>query len=389
MSTRWSTALTDSAVLLQALLFGALSWIVPKRRGVIAFYPSFEPRGYSGNLRPVFERMVAAPRADGRPLWLTRSGAVATELAARGLPVHRAKGRPLWTLLRADLILIDSTEPRIGFGRFRIVQAWHGSGIKRIGLEKEGRTWMRRVALRANFKRYVLIVAGSTRDATRKAECFANGSAVVIGTPRNDALVSGPKDAGLAARLGIHAGETVITYCPTYREDGRAAPFTDAGWRRLEEWAVATNAWFLLKRHVRDKALQVPPGLTRVRDVTADVPDLQALLGLSHVLVTDYSSVSTDFALTKRPVIFFTYDAAHFAEHGRGLYDELTDVLPGPFATDETALLALLADRTWADDPTYRAAYDRFRATFHTFADDRATERLVAAIRALHRPAAG
>ena len=50
------------------------------------------------------------------------------------------------------------------------------------------------------------------------------------------------------------------------------------------------------------------------------------------MLITDYSSVLFDFALTKRPVILFVYDAEEYARD-RGMYFSVQDL---PFVKAET-----------------------------------------------------
>src|SRR5699024_3281888 len=66
-------------------------------------------------------------------------------------------------------------------------------------------------------------------------------------------------------------------------------------------------------------------------------PDMQELLLISDILITDYSSSMFDFANTKKPLLFFTYDLEEYKENIRGFYMDFENEAPGPllFNTDE------------------------------------------------------
>ena len=44
------------------------------------------------------------------------------------------------------------------------------------------------------------------------------------------------------------------------------------------------------------------------------------LLLIADVLITDYSSAMFDFAVTGRPMLFFTYDLERYRDRLRGFY---------------------------------------------------------------------
>ena len=103
--------------------------------------------------------------------------------------------------------------------------------------------------------------------------------------------------------------------------------------------------------------------------------DVRELLLIADVLVTDYSSLLVDFALTGRPMVFFTPE---LDRDGQRLYLELDD-LPGSIVTDPAKLAAaiLAAPECRA---SHDATYRRLIRTHLPHADGRASARVVDAM---------
>jgi len=143
--------------------------------------------------------------------------------------------------------------------------------------------------------------------------------------------------------------------------------------RRLGEDHV-----LLLRLHsmVADR-LTLPPGAP-VIDVST-YRDVRDLYVAADVLVTDYSSTMFDFAVTGRPILFFTYDLEHYRDELRGFYFDLTAVAPGPLLRTSDELLDAISDIEVVAT-RHHEAYARFRRTFCHLEDGRATERVLARI---------
>jgi CDP-glycerol glycerophosphotransferase len=80
----------------------------------------------------------------------------------------------------------------------------------------------------------------------------------------------------------------------------------------------------------------VPPRYGAFVRNASSVHDVSELLAVTDLLVTDYSSVMFDFAVTRRPMVFFTYDYDDYVGATRGTYFELADVAPGPLVATQT-----------------------------------------------------
>ena len=131
------------------------------------------------------------------------------------------------------------------------------------------------------------------------------------------------------------------------RRDGRALRPDLAGRVVLHARSTTPTCWASACGSSRS-ASRRPPVLLKVHQQVYEFaqaqPELRAVLvpneiatnevlGVTDVLVTDYSSIFFDFLATGRPVVFFTPDLDEYAGY-RGFYLD-RDELPGPGASTE------------------------------------------------------
>uniref|UniRef100_UPI0028A70348 CDP-glycerol glycerophosphotransferase family protein n=1 Tax=Aeromicrobium sp. TaxID=1871063 RepID=UPI0028A70348 len=150
----------------------------------------------------------------------------------------------------------------------------------------------------------------------------------------------------------------------------------DAGGRRafvshLDAGLVheRTGATVLLRSHSNAAASRGRLTAPGVVDVTTH-PDITALQAAADVLVTDYSSVMFDFAVTGRPQIMLVPDAAEYRDD-RGFYLDLEQSPPGPIVTSSDEVIELLRD------PGSIVVPPQFRQRFAPLDDGAAAQRVV------------
>jgi CDP-glycerol glycerophosphotransferase (TagB/SpsB family) len=165
----------------------------------------------------------------------------------------------------------------------------------------------------------------------------------------------------------------VILYAPTFRGDdmtkARHPEDLDLG---LLARTLGADHVLLLRRHpaARRQALAVPGREGFIIDVS-DYPEVNELMLVSDVLLTDYSSVAFEFALLERPMAFFAPDADAY-ERERGFYFDYRATMPGPVFETTDALAAYL--RAGSFD---LARVESFSKTWFEVADGHASERFV------------
>jgi CDP-glycerol glycerophosphotransferase (TagB/SpsB family) len=292
-----------------------------------------------------------------------------------------------WHLATARLFVVDDyyfpmyvIRPRPGTTR---VQLWHACGaFKRFGysvLDKAFGADEADVAAFPIHTNYDLCLVSAARFAPFYAEAFRHPLDRItsrLGIPRTDLFFDAPRMAAAAdaVRRGyaLPDGRTVILYAPTFRGARGTSAASPSGldMARLGQ-ALAEDHVVLQRRHpyvASEPPVHAPKGF--VIDVS-QWPELNELMLVSDILVTDYSSAIYEFALLERPIVFFVPDEIAY-EAERGLYWDLRREAPGPIARTTEELIGILRAGVF-DLDRVRA----FRAASFDVADGRATDRLI------------
>ncbi|WP_456598917.1 CDP-glycerol glycerophosphotransferase family protein [Blastococcus sp. SYSU DS0616] len=264
------------------------------------------------------------------------------------------------------------------------LQTWHGTMLKRIHNDVLWAPEGRLAYLDQDIARWNLLLSPNavTTERLRKAFGFT-GPIHETGLPRNDLLCSPRREelrTQVRADLGIEPGQTAVLYTPTWRDDlvfEKAASKDFEFAIDLEDFSarLGEDHVLLLRLHnmVMDR-LEIVDG-SAVRDV-CNHPDIRDLYLAADLMVTDYSSTMFDFAITGRPLLFYTYDLENYRDQLRGFYFDLEDVAPGPLVRDSRELVSAIADVDgirWE----YAERYARFQEMFCHLEDGAAAQRVL------------
>ncbi len=176
-----------------------------------------------------------------------------------------------------------------------------------------------------------------------KRAFWYNGEIVTTGTPREDLMFSKDKElkAKILGKLGISKDENVLLYAPTFRKDN-SLRYYDIDYNALinecqNKWG---GEWIVLLRlhpHLRDFSKYLVGNNTKMIDTTS-YDDIQELLFVSNVVISDYSSLIFDFALTGRPCLLYAPDLDEYISKDRNFYFTINQ-LPFPLATNNNELM--------------------------------------------------
>ncbi|WLQ34125.1 CDP-glycerol glycerophosphotransferase family protein [Streptomyces castrisilvae] len=350
-----------------------------------ALYSTFDGRQFSDSPRAVYEELVRRG-TEVEHLWVVRDqqaiipeGATAVEHGS--VAWHEALARSRY--------IVTNTQLPEWFERREdqtVVQTWHGTPLKRIGLELAGTAqanaaYIATLAERA--RQWSFLVSPNTYSTPVLRRSFGfEGEVLECGYPRND-IFHAPDRAKVAAavreKLGIPAGKRVVLYAPTWREDQRLGGGRYSLGLQLDlaaaERELGDDTVLLVRRHYMVTDRLPDSGTGFVRDVSR-YPDVGELMLISDALVTDYSSLMFDFAQTGRPMLFHTYDLEHYRDTLRGFSFDFESRAPGPLIPGSDDLIEALRDPERAI-AGHAKAYEQFRHDFCDLDDGRASARVV------------
>jgi CDP-glycerol glycerophosphotransferase len=263
------------------------------------------------------------------------------------------------------------------------LQTWHGTPLKHIHFDVFWAPPGRLEYLTQDVRRWDHLLSPNQASTGPLRQAFDfSGDVVETGYPRNDVLVA-PGHQEVRARvrdeLGIPDDKTVVLYTPTWRDD-----LTDENGRQdfdlrldLDEFTrrLGPDHVLLLRLHYFVSGRLAPIDRPEVRDVSFH-PDVSELYLAADVMITDYSSTMFDFAVTGKPLLFYTYDLAHYRDTLRGFYFDFHLRAPGPLLQTSTEVVDAIADLERVRDE-HADAYARFQERFCYLEDGRSTARVV------------
>ncbi|MDB5021643.1 MAG: CDP-glycerol:poly(glycerophosphate) glycerophosphotransferase [Pedobacter sp.] len=357
-------------------LFEQLTYIVPKQKGLVVFYPTHNKSGFSGNLKSFFLYLSTCPeRENYKAVWCTNNDQTYNDLKAKGYHVVKNKLDIHYQLLKAQHIIQDSSHVML-VGKLSVIQLWHGNGFKNSALLDENNSPEMRELLRKAYEQYAFIAASSPENQELMVKSFGNEKVLIVGSPKNDVFYDNPAQIEtIKGQYGLSKFNKIYAYTPTFRDTGDFNPFDGRFWEALNTWLVANNALFAVKKHPWDKTLVIPEQFENIKDLSATIADVQELLIISDVLISDYSAIVTDFAITGKPIIYYFHDYDNYVSI-RSFYYNMMEVLPGPFVYDSDSLLTYIKDLSWFSEPEYRLKFKKFLATFHTYMDGNSSKRV-------------
>ena len=210
--------------------------------------------------------------------------------------------------------------PSYGESVAKRVELWHGVGFKDV-LVKEHLDFG--VLVPPDI---LCVTSEFIKDWYIRSLGFDENIFCMTGFPRNDILFKEVDKNKILTELGFSKNRKTILYAPTWEQDFKAKETKNIFFWEPNEvlhslWKVADemNANLIIRTHGLWKG-KFDKGLYDLIERSSNVeyvpmkqyPDTSELLAVTDVLITDWSSIATDFTLTKKPIIFIdTPDPFH------------------------------------------------------------------------------
>jgi len=204
-----------------------------------------------------------------------------------------------------------------------IIDTWHGDrAFKRVQVSSDGSS-----TLDQAYKNVDVVLSASDYGEKVIREAMKHkGEILRIGSPRNDLFfkTNSKEVLRIKSKLKLNPSSKLILFAPTFRGEGEAVESLNFSKLIDSLEKKDTCSWYCLVR----QHYKVPPQRewtkdSRIFDVS-NYPDIQELLLVSDILISDYSSLAGDYALLFRPIFLYVPDIEEY-KSGKGLYFDLEE----------------------------------------------------------------
>lgn len=294
-----------------------------KRNKALWIFGCWGGMKYSDNSKYLFE-YVCKEHPEIRAVWITVNKSVYEELMSRGKEVYLANTPSANEIIKqAGVAFFTNSLNDFGdnplLNGAKMCALFHGVGFKDELRELENQNtikakikWLKHKIYDLSYTSFIF----TTSDFLKKKFYIQQYNAsleriILTGQPRNDLFFD------LSTKID-HASEQYILYMPTFREDEAGQELL----RIIVNNIANSNTLNTLLAQNGYKLIIKPHYLTTVEKNIKnsniliyndlDIPDIQELLIKTSVLITDYSSVISDFVLLNRPILIFSYDLEEY-----------------------------------------------------------------------------
>ncbi len=249
----------------------------------------------------------------------------------------------------SKFILLDDFYPMIYTLKLRkgteLIQLWHAMGaFKTVGYSRMGKVGGPTVKS-LTHKNYTATIVSSENIRKDYAEAFdiSIDKVHALGIPRTDIFFDKEYKNNIIIKLNkkypFIKQKKIILFAPTFRGNGQKTAYYNFEWLDFDKIKkeLKNEYIFLIKLH---------PFITQRPDVIdnefffdlSDEREINDLLFITDILITDYSSVIFEYSFFKKPVVFFIPDYKEYVEN-RDFYYDFDKYMYGSTATTNDELI--------------------------------------------------
>lgn len=290
-----------------------------------------------------------------------------------------------YLLGKADYIFLDDYHPLLYHLNFRknqeIIQLWHAVGsFKTVGYSRTGMQdgpFFNSV----NHRNYTKVYVCSEKDVPNYAEAFGilESKIYPLGIPRTDMFFDDHYKKIAIQKVQksypVLKNKNIILYAPTFRGSGHYTayyPYEMLDFEKLAKYCSETNSIILIKMHpfVR-KGIVIPEIYKEYFIDISKYREINDFLLVADILISDYSSLIYEFAILKKPMLFYAFDLEEYSLN-RGFYEPYNEFVPGKVVNTFEELI----------DSLYRNDFEqekltRFLKKSFNYLDGKSSERIV------------
>lgn len=256
-------------------------------------------------------------------------------------------------------------------------QLFHGNGV----LKKQGYdvTNAKERPVVDHAKEWDYYIANDINDEkTIKSATGYKGKVEVLGMASVDNVFKNCKNEELKKKvlktLNIDNNKKNILYAPTFRDfdfDKEIIDVPIESLSKLKDYNIIVRLHPLVRNKVNKELFKHPNIING-----CNYPDVNDILIITDILITDYSSIFYEYMPVNSPIIFYPYDYDKYVELRGGFYVDYKNELPGPICYNEKELLDTIKDI----DNIYSGYLDKrkkYNKKYNSLSNGKAAERFV------------
>ena len=287
--------------------------IFPIKKNRIICY-SFNGKQYSCNPRRITEYLLQNYPDKFEIIWAFKDPSKLKNIVPNKIKITKFRSLKYYYLAKTSKVIIYNVQ---GFGELSrrkkqiVIQTWHASnGYKKVGVYAY--KGIQRKIIELEHKDYSYVMSGSNNMTLRRVRGSMNFKGPVLpGTPRMDLLIN-QNSPELYKKVynffNISPEMKIVLYAPTWRKGSRRE-YYDLDYALLKKvleerfggkWVIGIRLHPNIHTHVQSN-------LPYVINMT-QYPDMEELLYVANVLISDYSSCIWDYSFLNRPCFLYCVD---------------------------------------------------------------------------------
>ena len=244
--------------------------------------------------------------------------------------------KSLYLFLRAEYIFLDASPQNIlplkqlyiYFWNFKTMLLWHGDGFKKLENFKIN-TLQERFSFflyKLYCKTILFWVTGNDFNKKIWSEAFLWVEFKKLWLPRYDIFTNKKLQIfinNIKEDLQLNKFSKLILYAPTWRDRNKFWEdklISDKWLEKINNICKKNNCLFLIKPHPNQK-LKLYKSFSNIKILISFPYDVEELLALTDILITDYSSIFVDFMIkNNNPILFYMPDYKHYFQIDKWKY---------------------------------------------------------------------
>ncbi|WP_337018830.1 CDP-glycerol glycerophosphotransferase family protein [Oceanobacillus massiliensis] len=261
--------------------------------------------------------------------------------------------KSIYHLATAKNILIDNYFGFLSVTQFKpgttCIQLWHAAGaLKQFGLQDPSTSGKSRRAIdrfRKVYGRFDYTVVGSEKMADIFKDCFAltDNRILRYGVPRTDFFFNLEEYKKSYNRLKHEFpsfnDKKIILYAPTFRSGKLTNSQLEVDIKQLYD--NLSEEYILIVKFHPAVTYTLPKVYEDFIFDLSSYNDTNALLLITDILITDYSSIPFEFSLLDKPTIFYAYDKEEYKKTN-GLIEDYDNNMPGPIVSTTEEIVSVI-----------------------------------------------